>query len=126
MLKEYQISHLSSRDSYLKIYQDEINNMQDHHDSEIKLSQGIYYKLYQEHKSLTNQLKQLESQLLAQKTLNEVTVEYLEEKLKKAENLLRVYYDMDCSDDNLTNNGYSTRQYFSDKDGKDNSPKKEL
>jgi hypothetical protein len=29
---------------------------------------------------LTNQIKQLESQLLAQKTLNEVTVEYLEEK----------------------------------------------
>jgi|WetSurMetagenome_2_1015567.scaffolds.fasta_scaffold1357452_1 hypothetical protein len=37
---------------------------------------------------LTDQLKQLESQLLAQKTLNEVTVEYLEGKFKRAEEAL--------------------------------------
>jgi hypothetical protein len=76
--------------------------------------------------SLTDQLKQLESQLLAQKTLNEVTVEYLDEKLKKAEELLSFYANggnpsWDVSE--IRDLGYFTgkraRQYFSGKDGKD-------
>jgi hypothetical protein len=77
---------------------------------------------------LTDKLKQLESQLLAQKTLTEVTVEYLEEKLKKAEGVIEFYSDGDGDvlDWDRVNNpsciqdrGKRARQYLSDKDGKD-------
>jgi hypothetical protein len=99
---------------------------------EFKRIYGVQSAAIEKH---SDQLKQLESQLLAQKTLNEVTVEYLEEKLKKAEGVISYYAGDDDSgaswlepdnglmywtlwDDGACVGGDKARQYFSDKDDK--------